>query len=74
MSSEVREQLVRGATVYDGTRRPGRRADVFIRGERIAAATEPGEISRLGRRVIDLKGLAVAPGLARPSSTTLPVV
>ena len=52
--------LVRNGTVYDGTGTPGRRADVGIRGDRIAAV---GDLS--GARattVVDATGLAVAPG------------
>jgi N-acyl-D-amino-acid deacylase len=52
--------IVRGGTVYDGTGAPGRRADVGIRGDRIAAL---GDLR--GARaptVLDATGLAVAPG------------
>jgi N-acyl-D-amino-acid deacylase len=52
--------LIRGGTVYDGTGGAGRRADIGVRGDRIVAigdlATQPAQ------RVIDAKGLAVAPG------------
>jgi N-acyl-D-amino-acid deacylase len=52
--------IIKGGTVYDGTGRPPVRADVGIRGERIAA------IGNLGRAtaptMVDAKGLAVAPG------------
>ncbi|HEY8550945.1 MAG TPA: D-aminoacylase [Vicinamibacterales bacterium] len=52
--------VIRGGTVYDGTGAPGRRADVGIRGDRIAAL---GDLSRArAARVIDARGLAVAPG------------
>ncbi len=52
--------IVRGGTVYDGTGAPGRKADVGLRGERIAAV---GDLSRAeAGRVIDAKGLAVSPG------------
>jgi len=52
--------IIRGGTVYDGTGRAPVRADVGIKGDRIAAvgnlkgATVPA--------VVDAKGLAVAPG------------
>ena len=52
--------IIRGGAVYDGTGRAPVRADVGIKGDRIAAvgnlkgATAPA--------VIDAKGLAVAPG------------
>jgi N-acyl-D-amino-acid deacylase len=52
--------ILTGGTVYDGSGQPGRRADVGIRGDRIAAI---GDLS--GARaatVLDARGLAVAPG------------
>jgi N-acyl-D-amino-acid deacylase len=52
--------LIRGGTVYDGTGSPGRRVDVGLRGDRIAAV---GELSASGvANVVDAAGLAVAPG------------
>jgi N-acyl-D-aspartate/D-glutamate deacylase len=52
--------LVRGGTLYDGTGSPGRRADVGIRGDTIAAV---GDLfSASARTVVDARGLAVAPG------------
>ncbi len=52
--------VIRGGTVYDGTGSPGRRADVGIRGDRIDAV---GDLSKAqGARVVDAKGMAVAPG------------
>ena len=52
--------VIRGGTVYDGTGSPGRRTDVGIRGDRVAAV---GELSGTpANRVIDATGLAVAPG------------
>jgi N-acyl-D-aspartate/D-glutamate deacylase len=52
--------VVRGGTVYDGSGKPGRRADVGIRGDRIAAV---GDLSAArAKRVIDATGMAVAPG------------
>lgn len=54
------DAIIRGGTVYDGSGSPGRKADVAIRGDRIAA------VGRLragaAKRVIDAAGLAVAPG------------
>jgi len=52
--------LIRGGTVYDGTGGPGRRADVAIKGDRIAAVGAL-DAARAGR-VVDARGLAVAPG------------
>lgn len=52
--------LIRGGTLYDGSGGPPRRADVAIRGDRIAAV---GNLkSANARTVIDATGLAVAPG------------
>jgi N-acyl-D-amino-acid deacylase len=52
--------IIRNGTVYDGTGRPGRRADVGLRGDRVAAV---GNLARQrGRAEVDAKGLAVAPG------------
>jgi N-acyl-D-amino-acid deacylase len=52
--------VLRGGTVYDGTGAPGRVADVALRGDRVEAvgtvAALPGDV------VVDVKGLAVAPG------------
>jgi N-acyl-D-amino-acid deacylase len=52
--------IVRGGTVYDGRGEPGRRADVGIRGDRIAAVGDLGKAE--GRTILDASGLAVAPG------------
>ncbi len=53
--------LLRNATLYDGTGRPSIKADVRIKGDRIAAVAAqleplPGETTR------DVHGLALAPG------------
>lgn len=50
--------VIRGATVYDGTGSPGRRADVGLLGDRIA---EIGA-GLSGKRTLDAGGLAAAPG------------
>jgi N-acyl-D-amino-acid deacylase len=52
--------IVRNGTVYDGTGAPGRRADVGVLGDKIAAVGDLSE-ARAGRTV-DAKGMAVAPG------------
>jgi N-acyl-D-amino-acid deacylase len=52
--------VIRGGTVYDGTGAPGRRADVGIRGDRIAAVADLAGAP--SRTVIDASRLAVAPG------------
>lgn len=52
--------LVKGGTVYDGTGGEGRRADVGVRGDRVAAL---GDLSKAtAKTVVDATGLAVAPG------------
>ena len=52
--------IIKGGTVYDGTGRGGRRADVGIKGDRIAAVGSLKGAS--ATTVIDATGLAVAPG------------
>ena len=52
--------IIRGGTVYDGTGAAGRRADVGIRGDRIAAVGDLG--SAPATKIVDATGLAVAPG------------
>ena len=52
--------IIRGGSVYDGTGSPGRRADVGIRGDRIAAV---GVLAGAqAAQTVDATGLAVAPG------------
>jgi N-acyl-D-amino-acid deacylase len=52
--------IIRNGTVYDGTGGEGRRADVGIRGDRIAAV---GDLTGAAfRDEVDAHGLAVAPG------------
>ena len=54
------DAIVRNGTVYDGTGSAGRRADVAIRGDRIAGI---GDFSKAqATTVVDAKGLAVSPG------------
>jgi N-acyl-D-amino-acid deacylase len=52
--------LLRNGMVYDGTGAPGRRADVALRGDRVAAVGKLG--GARANVVVDAKGLAVAPG------------
>jgi N-acyl-D-amino-acid deacylase len=59
-AAETFDVLIRGGTVYDGTGKPPRRADVALRGDRIAAV---GDLDKaMARVVVEAKGLAVAPG------------
>src|ERR1041385_94624 len=52
--------IIRGGTVYDGTGRTPIKADVGIKGDRIAAI---GNLSRASApTIVDASGLAVAPG------------
>jgi N-acyl-D-aspartate/D-glutamate deacylase len=51
--------LISGGTLIDGTGAPRRRADVGIRGGRIAAL---GAVDEPARQTIDAAGLVVAPG------------
>ena len=52
--------IIKGGTVYDGTGRAPRRADVAIKGDRIVAV---GDLTKArARSVVDARGLAVAPG------------
>jgi N-acyl-D-amino-acid deacylase len=52
--------LIKGGTVYDGTGRAPRRADVAIKGDRVVAV---GDLTKAhARSVVDARGLAVAPG------------
>ncbi|MBA3297136.1 MAG: D-aminoacylase, partial [Acidobacteria bacterium] len=50
----------RGGTVYDGTGSPGRRADIGIRGDRIASVGDLTSAS--ATTIVDAAGLAVSPG------------
>ena len=52
--------IIKGGSVYDGSGGKPRRADVAIRGDRIAGL---GDFApKRGRTVIDAKGMVVAPG------------
>ena len=57
--AETYDLVIRGATVYDGTGAPGVRADVAVRGDRIAAV---GEVRERGGQEVDAPGAALAPG------------
>ncbi len=56
---ETYDVVIRGGTVYDGSGAPGVRADVAVRGDRIAAV---GEVPGRGRSEVDAAGVALAPG------------
>lgn len=58
--SESFDIIIRGGTVYEGSGRQPVKADVGIKGDRIAAV---GNLSRAtAATIVDAKGLAVAPG------------
>ena len=56
----VYDVLIKGGTLYDGTGKPGVRADLGIKGDRIAAIGDLRQSS--AKTVVDASGLAVAPG------------
>jgi N-acyl-D-amino-acid deacylase len=56
----VFDVVIRGGTVYDGTGASGRRADLGLRGDRIAAIGDLTGASATA--VVNASGLAVAPG------------
>ncbi|MCL6566314.1 MAG: D-aminoacylase [Acidobacteriia bacterium] len=59
-SAETYDLILRNGTVYDGSGGPPLRADVAVRGDRIAAV---GTLNHARARVeLDVSGLAVAPG------------
>jgi N-acyl-D-amino-acid deacylase len=58
--SQSFDVIIRNGTVYDGTGEPGRRVDVGIRDDQVAAV---GDLSTAtAPAVVDAKNLAVAPG------------
>lgn len=62
-ASQQTVQLLRGATVVDGTGEPGFVGDVLIRDGLIAAVGRTGEVAApAGAAVEDLAGLVLAPG------------
>jgi N-acyl-D-amino-acid deacylase len=59
-AQEQFDVIIRGGMLYDGTGRAPVRADLGIKGDRIAAV---GNLSRANAQtIIDAKGLAIAPG------------
>jgi N-acyl-D-aspartate/D-glutamate deacylase len=62
--------IIRGATIVDGTGRPGRPGDVGVQDGRIAAVahreTEPDGIADPAVEVLDATGLVVCPGFIDP--------
>jgi N-acyl-D-aspartate/D-glutamate deacylase len=54
--------LIRRGTVYDGTGAPGFIADVLVRGDRIVQVSRDAVDPARAARVVDARGLVVAPG------------
>jgi N-acyl-D-amino-acid deacylase len=65
--------LIRGGTVVDGTGAPGVLRDVAIRGERIVAVGEALDPARAAR-VIEARGLIVAPGFIDNHAHVAPTI
>jgi N-acyl-D-aspartate/D-glutamate deacylase len=54
--------LIRGGDLVDGSGAPRRRADVGVRGDRVVAIGELGELDDDAVRVIDASGRVITPG------------
>ncbi|MBW7934937.1 MAG: amidohydrolase family protein [Gemmatimonadaceae bacterium] len=63
--------LIKGGTVYDGSGKPARVADVGLRGERIVFVGDAAKAQVYGRKVIDARGLIVAPGFIDPHTHSM---
>ena len=63
--------LLRGGTIVDGTGAPARTGDVAITGDRITFVGDAARERVTARRVIDARGLFVAPGFIDPHTHTL---
>lgn len=59
-SGEKFDYVIRGGTVYDGSGKAGRRTDIGLKGDRITAVRDLSAAK--SAKVIDARGLAVAPG------------
>jgi N-acyl-D-aspartate/D-glutamate deacylase len=59
----MHDVVIRGGTVVDGTGAPARRADVAVRGGRVAAI---GDRIETGRETVDASGCWVTPGFVDP--------
>jgi len=56
---DMLDVIIKGGTVVDGSGRPGRRADVGIKGDRVVVV---GEVDDGAATVVDAEGQVVAPG------------
>src|SRR5512134_393340 len=63
--------LVRGGTVYDGSGAPGRITDVGIRADRIVFVGDAAQAGVTAGRVLEARGLIVAPGFIDPHTHVL---
>ena len=68
--SNSADVLITGGTVYDGSGRPGRAADVALRGDRIVFVGDAKAAGWKAGRTIDATGLIVAPGFIDPHTHT----
>src|SRR5262245_41093277 len=64
--SKTTTQLLRGATVVDGTGSPARPADVLVEGGRITAVGHLRDARLAVEQEVDLDGLVLAPGFIDP--------
>jgi N-acyl-D-amino-acid deacylase len=62
--------LIRGGTVVDGSGAPARRADVGVRGDRIAFVGDAASSRVSAAKTVDATGLVVAPGFIDPHTHT----
>jgi len=60
-ATEPYDLLIRNGVVYDGSGSAPRRADIAVRGDRVAALLPPGAPAA-AEHVVDARGHAVAPG------------
>jgi N-acyl-D-aspartate/D-glutamate deacylase len=63
--------LIKGGTVYDGSGKPGRVADVGIRGDRVVFVGDAAKAQVKAGKTIDAKGLIVAPGFIDPHTHSM---
>jgi N-acyl-D-amino-acid deacylase len=61
-AAAVFDVVLANGTIYDGSGSAPFAGDVGISGDRIAALRRAGEPALVGRRTVDVSGLAVAPG------------